>query len=724
MRRFGFFLGVFSVGLVVFLVFTGQLGELFDSDPNKGQEGAIDRSATQSPEVQFTMPDFLRKRDMFSFKGFVEAENSFSMDHQWNTAWTLTDAVLDINLYADDDAGVPNSIFQLTSHKVHYRPNPQRILLERVSGRGEDGTAFDTDSVELTWNDTGEMRLVGSAPVQIGYPALKLHGHRGFVGDIASDTGLRLLEIHAPVVMAVNRHQGGNLFGLNSTMPADGDSATASNPSSDATSSSTSSIGVASGTRVFLVSDGPLRLSRDSKAPARALFNGAVTLFESDQSELWPAPTSPDTRLECADLQLELDPLTQRLYGAESAADGERVKFVIGDEYHVLGDRLRWSTGVGEALLAGDVEVQGPQGVFNAARARLLPLENTCYLEDEIVARLFVEQVVEAKGSGDGSRTERDNDNSASGSDGSEPTQDRATTTPSEEFATDLEFTADRAIVLYHESTPRGDDNSKGSRLKSIRALANDGRYIRVRQIAAQESEQLGAELLGRELFYDPAALTVRVTGGETVSEYPVFRRGRNEIRSRAMVIHRERHEVAFIDSAHCRLFNIPFAPGEEFRDLATPSEPNRPYDIRGHQLRLQFDPKTYQVQGLELVGESEPFTFETILPGKTGDTSSSRLPHVDRNFYRLQGQQLVWQRNWNPDTKTFDSEARITGDQPQRLEAWGTVLTASTIYFDPTRWLARAEGDVNLRTSRAAAARDSAQARRTRPRRHSTAKH
>ena len=127
MRRLGFFLAVFSVGLVVFLISTGQLSKLFTGGSGDGAPLPTVQGDSDGPTTfTFHYEDTKTGRLIFSFRGEIDdlAGIQVNLPTIKEHEWTMQRAVMEIPIAASKNRVA--QIFEIRADDVSYYPRPPR----------------------------------------------------------------------------------------------------------------------------------------------------------------------------------------------------------------------------------------------------------------------------------------------------------------------------------------------------------------------------------------------------------------------------------------------------------------------------------------------------------------------------------------------------------------------------------------------------------------------
>lgn len=594
MKGIAFFIGVFSAGLVIFLLFTGQISTLFTGGPDD-ETGQI-QSAENNPEnpnqVSHTALDPNTGRVRFTLSGNLDDE-SLSMD-QIDAPTTLSNAVVKIPIHGSPGDGTSSSgdtvvgitMFELATGKISYRPHTKSKHFEMrggIEGKGDDGSRLRTDSIDVDFGPERDALLVGRDPVEIAFPAFRLFGSNGLEGTIDSQVGLTRLIIAPPVVVALDRSQGGALLGLGTSEAATGSAEE----------------------QIFLISKAPLVIDRLRN---EAIFEGEVVVFPAGLSATLnpaPDPNAAVSRFECEGLRLSFDSKTVRFVEAEAKRGTLPVRGYLtdssGSPYELNADALLWTESAGRVDLSEEVSIRGARGVFRSKNATLFPRDRRVELREQVMAEL---------------RTEMRDDSNA----GDSP------------HPTDWIITADRAEFTYGSRAGTAEKRG-GSVIERLRAWSNQAGRLTIR-----ERRDDGARLDGSHLTYDARAGTVVVTGpeGSPESLRPTFKNGRSRVGSQRMTVSIEDRSILFSGQTQGEIY------GWDVRDRlqenptsATPSwllerGADDYADVRCEELRLRWD-RAAILQ--EVVASGTP----------GGDAMSLEIRGAD--WCRCGGERFEWKR-------------------------------------------------------------------------------
>jgi hypothetical protein len=565
MKRFSFFLAVFSVGLLLFLLLTGQFGKLFQGRASDGEGvpiGGPDRPGDGERRITHHKHDYDRGRLQFTLKGVLEGEADYlmSMTQNMDQERTLRDAIVEVPLYpAGENVSTPEDIFTLQAGRVRIIPGKDggsdEVILEgKIHGEGQQGhPRFDTEGARLTWADGGTAHLIGDQRVQIEYPAVTLRGQRGFEATIDGREGLSDIRILPPLVVALSPDAEGSILGFRGgALLAD-------------------ETGEEERSRVHLFSRGPMTIDTET---GTAIFEGPVQIYQVsvDTSLEPPDPNDiPENRFVCEKLRLELDSLTRRVTRLIAEKVNDPVQVHLAEGYRVEGNKLVWSDGEQEAVLSGDVRILGDLGEFRAESARILPDEGLCWLVGGIEARMRGDALVD-RGSGDGEWDQR--------------------------IDSEWILVGDRAELRY----TRG---AKGQQLESFHAYALPGERVTIR-----EDREGGALLLGGEMVYDPERGVVRVLAGdEPGALQPDFHEGRNRVRAARIDLGLTRPELVFEGDVDGTLVDPPVDAEGSWPAWLEPGDSSS-IRLLAEKVRLSWD-ENDRLQRIEAWRGAEPLFLD-----------------------------------------------------------------------------------------------------------------
>ncbi|MEM7260718.1 MAG: hypothetical protein AAF488_01920 [Planctomycetota bacterium] len=538
MRRFGLFVGVFSVGLVLFMALTGQLSRFIqeDRDPFASDDWADD--STRHNQVVIYDPDVKNGRPRFSLRGVIDSSEPLKInDTQMGKRATVRDAVLEMPLYPKNPTESTPRKFTLTASRVDYQPDTGEIELSAgIVGFSDHGARFETEGLAVSWSENPDgsrrIELEGNKPVRLVYPAIELFGESGFEGTVDDEIGIGSLSIKPPVVVALRREESSGFLGLDSSEP-----------------------GAEAGERIFVISEGPLTIERDAVTrTATARFTGRVSMFNAPTStSLHPRPDVPKEHFSCQRLTLDLDStMALGRASAEGLDQPVRAVFLVNNEPYALeGDTLEWVKDR-EAVLTGEngVSVQGPIGDLLAQRARLRPTDRRCFLDGGIEAVIHAAKLPGAE-------------------EASDPRAQNSWV-----------LTADEAVVEFAGARGSG---TEGSGFHLIRA-----RSLEPGQLKVAENATPGATLRGTELEYSAVTQTLEVRGGD--GQRPTFVERESNVAATVIRLQVEEQVLAFDGNVIGSLHEIPVEP-ERLPKAMRGKEPPERFDVKCERLALEWKP-------------------------------------------------------------------------------------------------------------------------------------
>ena len=668
MRRFGFFLAVFSIGLVLFLLVSGQFGAMFPGKAGPGAADLVDSGEDPLPGepadeevvgdgatgpvrnlLRTEETDYDLGRPLFFIEGALAS--AVRMDVTMRTQmqeFLFEDVKLELPLYSDRDAIEPVDSFLLTIEEVRYdalaglqdgapraRSTSEVELIGALTGKGmETGyPEFVTRDGRIVWDDDSHARLSGEERLDLRYPAVTLRTQSGFEAEVAGQSGLSSIELLPPLVVALPSDATGSILGFEGA-PAAGESEGGS------------------GSRVHLFSLGAMRID---PANSTANIEGPIFIYQvPEETSLNPPEVVdlPAHHFRCERLSLELDTETRAITRLVAEKREEPVQIRFGESYRVEGDRLEWSRGDREARLDGAVRIVGDLGVVTAGAARLRPDDGTCRLINGVRARLSGRTLAQSQA--------REGDAPAEGWDA--------------RLAGDWEMLAQTATLTYSSE-------SRKQSLRSLRAVAAAGDRVTLR-----EQREDGAVVLGGEMSYDPEAGMVSIIPGAD-DRLPEFIEGRNRGSARRIGV--------------SLLSTVLEFEGEVAVDLV---EPPAGMDERWAQW--------WSPEGLEPGAVRTRLEAERVLLSSDADHQLSRirgwgteaapllLEHRGERTLRFLAREVDWD----------GARSRIIagGEGEQRMILEGRAdIAAQELEYSIDDWVAFARGRVNGRWERLGPAKD-----------------
>ncbi len=353
-KRLSFFLGVFSMGLVAFLVLTGQFGSSEENSTLPSFELEELAPLTRN-QVTFRSHDPIRGRLRFVLKGDLDISSGVTFSSENLTQQrTLVDTTIELPVYTNDP-NTPSDQILLEAEKVitHQQGEERAQVDGLLNAKGAGGSPeLETRDIQILWSEGEGVFLSGSSPVRMMWPELELRGINGLSGSIGSESGLEQLIFAPPILMALTA-SGSGPFIENSTSPGEN--------------------------QVRIICEGPLVLGESGRG---ARFDGSVKIFETPSS----APMNPEVDVPvqhiAADyLDMELDPFSRRLKSIRSEQKENPITVFLDATTRIQGSNLNWEEGSDFVELTGDVIIDHPAGRFMAARARVLTGASRCILD-------------------------------------------------------------------------------------------------------------------------------------------------------------------------------------------------------------------------------------------------------------------------------------------------------------------------------------------------------
>ncbi|MCI0652051.1 MAG: hypothetical protein L0Z55_09220 [Planctomycetes bacterium] len=525
MRRFAFFLAVFSVGLMIFLVATGQLGRLFQAGSAARAPTIAEDPFEREPErnaLSFNSMDHDLGRLRFELHGYLPEvatlnPKDFSADR------TFSDVSIRIPLY-DDEPGQPPAVeptshFSLQAKEATLDSDQNRLsMTERITCEGADGMRVETTSLVLRWDqDRTNVTIEGDHPVMLEHPQIRLHAEGGIESRLATKTGLGVTMLKPPVVVAVDRRGSFLTLGADQAEVEEGEHL------------------------IFVSRKDPLVIDNATKT---ANFPGHVSMYTAvlaDSRGLHPPPPPPATSVDWPGLQLQFDK-DMNLRSAQSAAGsaGSAVRVLLSDVNVLEGARWEWTREGTEEWIhfADGVRLTGPHGEFTAREAWVYPVQNRCVLSEEIHARLAGDP--ERKGSG-------------------------------VRQAVAWMLSADWAELFYDAARKsRGADEQSGLPRELRQVTRFRATSKKVRGVTIVEDFPAGARLSGSAIEFDGDRGILRLTGvPDDRDAAPLFEEGKNRMIAGAMELGLGARRVDFQDGVDGYLHSLPEGVGIEQKEVA-----------------------------------------------------------------------------------------------------------------------------------------------------------
>lgn len=495
MKRFSFFLAVFSIGLMTFMILTGQFYKMFgDGEASETQPPAILPETDRANRLTYHDYDYEAGRKRFTVEGEMASSGGLVLSPEsLQQQRQINNARISIPIYNSASSVISDEIM-IDTQEVRYQPEKQQAQLSgQIEGVGISGSPrFSTEGVTLSWGGAEGMRMLGEEPVRLRYPAIELFGAGGFAAEVVSDRGLGAFEVRAPVLVALSADAQGSILGFEGGRPI--------------------SEGSDQKSRVLIRSSGAMLVDTGASS---ARFEGLIQVHETaDDTLLDHDLPLPARHLQSDWMEIALDPVSRRLTQLHARRQKVPVTFQLAGGYFIEGNDLLWKEGEAQARITGEVRITGPVGEFRAEIAEVFPREDRCVLDGDVQARL--------KGS-------------ASSGDGVDPDGDGR-------LSSDWTLSASRAEMVSGAS----------GRLLSLRATGSLGAPVEIVEVRPQ-----GARLVGGELFYDPATDLLEVTRGKG-SARPRFVEGRNEVLADRLGLSLANGHLEFTGGVEANLIDLP----------------------------------------------------------------------------------------------------------------------------------------------------------------------
>ena len=358
MSRLAFFLGVFSVGLVVFLFMTGQFSA---SDENQAGVSPIEPiDQTDLNRVTHHSYDYSLGRLRFTLRGEVDLTSGVVLSPESLVSQRdLLSASIEMPVFAEGRTEPVDQILIEADRIVTDPGGRVADVIGQLQAVGAGGTPrLTTRDMRIRWADGEDVRIEGSSAVQVEWPALELRSSSGLDGSLGSGTGLTNLRFAPPLIIAVKGNASEGEGGL------DGDP----------------------GRQIRILCHGPMTLAGSEKI---ARFHGGVHIFESDpEAPLDPKLDPPQRHIYADQLDLHLEPTSRRLVKIEAGRRENPVTIHLGGGIRVEGERLDWSEGETQIRLSDGIVIHSEVGTFKAQQATVLTGESRCIVSGGVTGSL------------------------------------------------------------------------------------------------------------------------------------------------------------------------------------------------------------------------------------------------------------------------------------------------------------------------------------------------
>ncbi|MEC9476297.1 MAG: hypothetical protein VX764_04590 [Planctomycetota bacterium] len=366
MKRLSFFLGVFSVGLVAFLLLTGQFGSP-EIDPSSSTEPDRFPEVKQN-RVTHHSYDYTLGRLRFTLRGEMDLSSGVVLSPENLVSQrALIDATIELPVYADGRTEPVDQIL-FEAEKIITDPSGEEArVIGELRGQGAGGAPqMETSDLSIRWADGEDIRIEGESPVKVAWPAMKLRSANGLTGSIGSSSGLQELSFAPPVIVAM--------------MTADVVSDDTGAPGE------TTDPEVATPRQVRIICEGPITLAGSEQG---ARFDGGVRIFESEvEAQLDPLAAVPARHIAADFLDLHLEPISRRLLRIHSQRRENPITIYLGDGIRVQGEQLDWKDGDREVRLSGGIAIFSEMGTFQADEARIELGSSRCIVEGSVTGTL------------------------------------------------------------------------------------------------------------------------------------------------------------------------------------------------------------------------------------------------------------------------------------------------------------------------------------------------
>ena len=359
MSRITFFLGVFSIGLVAFLFFTGQ----FQGTPEEPLEGFDLEPLLPSDQnrVVHHSHDYSLGRWRYTLRGRIDLSSGVVLSPDTLIRQKdLLDVTIEMPVYGVDP-GEPIDFINFEADRFVGDPGGDEAQvvgnLRAVSSSGKE--ELRTQDLRIRFIDGEDVRIDGSSPVQVNWPELQLYGASGLTGSLGSGSGLSSLQFLPPLIILKKG-------------TADGAAGAAAQVGIDGTP----------GRQIRIQCDGPMTLSGSQEG---ARFEGGVYIYESDPEDSIDPTSSPPGRHIYSDyLDLQLESESRSLVKIESRAEKNPITIHLGGGIRVEGQQLQWEKHQQNVRLSGGVVIHSDLGNFEADEALVLTTQSKCTIRGDV----------------------------------------------------------------------------------------------------------------------------------------------------------------------------------------------------------------------------------------------------------------------------------------------------------------------------------------------------
>ena len=317
MSRITFFLGVFSIGLVAFLFFTGQ----FQGAPEEPLEGFDLEPLLPSDQnrVVHHSHDYSLGRWRYTLRGRIDLSSGVVLSPDTLIRQKdLLDVTIEMPVYGTDP-GEPIDFINFEADRFVGDPGGDEAQvvgnLRAVSSSGQE--ELRTQDLRIRFIDGEDVRIDGSSPVQVNWPELELYGASGLTGSLGSGSGLSSLQFLPPLII-LKKGPAGGAAGESSPVGIDG----------------------TPGRQIRIQCDGPMTLSGSQEG---ARFEGGVYIYESaPEDSIDPTKSPPGRHIYSDYLDLQLEPESRSLIKIESRAERNPITIHLGEGIRIEGQHLQW----------------------------------------------------------------------------------------------------------------------------------------------------------------------------------------------------------------------------------------------------------------------------------------------------------------------------------------------------------------------------------------------
>ncbi|MDE0960659.1 MAG: hypothetical protein OSB09_07750 [Planctomycetota bacterium] len=376
MSRLAFFLGVFSVGLVVFLLLTGQFQGRDESFEEVEPEPEVDVS--EQNRVTHHSYDYSLGRLRFTLRGLVDLSSGLVLSpNNLVNQRDLLDASIEMPVYAAGRTEPIDKILFEAQRVVTDPGGEEAQVVGDLRAIGAGGSPeMRTKDMTIRWTDGEDIRLEGHSPVQVIWPQLELFGSSGMHGSIGSGAGLNSLIFSPPLIIAMKGTL--NDEGVVTEQGLDGDP----------------------GRQIRILCNGPMTLKGTENW---VRFDGGVQVFEAQPEDpIVPQQPAPARHIFADYLDLHLESTTRRLVRIEGSRRENPITIHLGGGVRVEGNQLDWQNGEARVRLSEGVLIYSELGTFEAQEATVLTQDGRCILSGGVSGKLVGKAITSSAESSSG----------------------------------------------------------------------------------------------------------------------------------------------------------------------------------------------------------------------------------------------------------------------------------------------------------------------------------